>query len=150
MNYTIRKAEKKDITEIIALCGEHAEYEQAHFSPEGKAKNLSAFLFSDKPRLHCLIVEQNNQITGYATYMFEFSTWDAGFYTHMDCLYLRPDFRGFGIGEALVHEIAKHSKRKGIEQMQWHTPQFNTRAVKFYRRIGAQFKEKIRFYYSCK
>jgi GNAT superfamily N-acetyltransferase len=146
MNYTIRKAIPADIAEIINLCGEHAEYEKAEYSSEGKAEKLSAFLFAENPRVHCLIAENENGIVGYATYMLEFSTWDADFYVHMDCLYLRDFARGFGIGEALIEEIARYANANECNQIQWQTPVFNERAIKFYYRIGATSKQKLRLY----
>lgn len=146
MNYKIRIARVTDVAEIINLCAEHAEYEQAEYSRAGKAEKLAAFLFSTAPRFHCLIAENDNVILGYATYAFEFSTWDADLYTNMDCLYLRPEYRGFGIGEVLIREIEKQSRLQKVEQIQWHTPTFNVRAIKFYHRMGASSKEKVRFY----
>lgn len=146
MNYKIRKAIATDITEIIKLCAEHAEYEKANYDATGKSEKLFPFLFGDNPKLHCLIAENENQVLGYATYSYEMSTWDAAQYAHMDCLYLRPLFRSFGIGEALVKEIAREAKKNDCRIMQWQTPIFNERAIKFYYRIGATSKEKLRLY----
>lgn len=146
MNYKIRRATPVDMDEIINLCEEHAEYEGAVYRKDGKAKRLSEVLFNDKPRLQCLIAENGDGIVGYATFSFEISTWDANYYTHMDCLYLRSSARGQGIGEALVKEIAKQTRAKGLCQLQWQTPRSNERAIKFYCRLGASAKEKLRFY----
>ncbi len=146
MNYTIRKAKASDIEEIIQLCIEHAVYEEAEYFPIGKAEKLANYLFSSEPRLFCLIAESEGKAIGYATYMFEFSTWEAEFYAHMDCLYLQEHARGLGIGEELVKEIAKAAKEKGCVLIQWQTPVFNTRAIKFYHRMGASSKEKVRLY----
>ena len=108
MNYKIRNAEPRDIEEIILLCIEHAEFERAKFSAEGKAEKLAEFLFSDNPPVFCLIVENEaGEILGYTTFMPEFSTWDADYYVYMDCLFLRPHARNFGIGGELIKEIAK-------------------------------------------
>lgn len=150
MDYRIRAAIPTDIPELVNLCAEHAEYEKAEYSKKGKAENLSIALFSGTPCFYCLIAENENGILGYASYTIDYSTWDACLYTYMDCLYLRPDYRGFGIGEALIHEIEKQSREKNINLIQWHTPNFNTRAIKFYHRIGATSKEKTRFYYSIR
>lgn len=146
MNYKIRKAEPRDINEIIKLCAEHAELEQAEFSPVEKAEKLAEFLFSDSPPVFCLVVESENEILGYTTFMPEFSTWEADYYIYMDCLFLRPQARNLGIGEQLIKEIAKFAKSRNIQQIQWHTPSFNERAIKFYKRIGANSKEKTRFF----
>lgn len=146
MNYKIRNAEPKDIDEIIKLCAEHAEFEKAEFSPHEKAENLAKHLFSENPPVFCLVAESKNELLGYTTFMPEFSTWDADYYVYMDCLFLRPQARNLRIGEQLIKEIAKFAKSRNIQQIQWHTPDFNERAIKFYLRIGANSKEKTRFY----
>ena len=61
-------------------------------------------------------------------------------------LYLRDKYRGFGIGEALVKEIAKASKTNHCLVMQWQTPVFNARAIKFYDKLGTTSREKMRLY----
>ena len=146
MEFKIRKAKPKDIESIIFLCKEHAAYEKVAYDSTGKAEKLAAFLFAEQPKIFCLIAENEKGIIGYATYTFEFSTWDADFYVHMDCLYLRDFARGFGIGEALIKEIARETIENNCSLIQWQTPVFNERAIKFYHRIGATSKEKLRCY----
>lgn len=146
MNYKIRKAIPTDIAEIINLCAEHAEYEKIPYEPEGKAEKLSGILFIEDPKIFCLIVENENGILGYATYTFEPSTWDATYFINMDCLFLRPLYRGYGIGEALMKYIAKKGNENDCHLMQWITPPFNVRAIKFYYRIGATSREKTKLY----
>ena len=145
---TIRAARSQDIEAIIELCAEHAAYEQCEYRREGKALALAQFLFSEQPPLHCLVVEASGgDLLGYATYSFEFSTWRAGFFTHMDCLYLRPHARGSGLGAKLLEQIAVHTRRRGLTQMQWQTPATNERAIAFYLRLPASLQEKCRFTY---
>lgn len=147
MTVCIRQARPEDTDEIIRLCREHAEFEKAEYCVAGKAEKLAAFLFSDTPRLYCLLVEGDDGcILGYATFMPEFSTWDAECYLHMDCLYLRPQARNQGIGRQLVKAIARRALEMGCRQIQWQTPSFNERALKFYFRIGATAKEKVRLF----
>lgn len=147
MNYRIRRAEPRDIEEILKLCAEHAGFERAEYSPAGKAEKLAKHLFADQSPVFCLIAENaTGEILGYATFMPEFSTWDADFYVYMDCLFLRSRARNFGIGERMIREIARFAEQRNCKQMQWHTPAFNERAIKFYRRLGAASKEKTRFY----
>lgn len=102
MDYQIRNAELKDIEEIIKLCAEHAEFDKAEFSANGKAKKLADFLFSDHPPVSCLIVEKDIELLGYTTLMPEFSTWDADYYVYMDCLFLHPHAHNSFIGGKLI------------------------------------------------
>ncbi len=145
MQYSIRLCEKKNIPRLIELCEHHARYEGARYEEKNKCEQLQKLLFDPCPRLHCWIVEANNKIIGYASYTFDYSTWDAALFLHLDCLYLEEGFRGFGIGEEIVRRLRIVAKENGCVNIQWQTPAFNDRAVKFYQRIGAAGKEKIRF-----
>lgn len=143
---TVRFAEPQDIHIIVELCSLHAEYERADYSSVGKVEALKSFLFSDLPTAYCLLAELNGEVIGYATYAPQFSTWDANFYIYMDCLFLREVARGNGIGELLIDRIKKEARKLNCALIQWQTPDFNERAIKFYRRIGATQKAKERFF----
>lgn len=148
MDYVIRHARKADIGEIVRLCGEHATYEGADYSPEGKDKQLALHLFASKYTLRCIVVEHGSKLVGYATCSLEFSTWDASHYMHMDCLYLQETYRGMGIGRKLLKEVAMEAYKQGCTLVQWQTPESNTNAIEFYHRMGATSKKKLRMYLS--
>lgn len=141
----IRFAEKKDLPQIVELCKEHAEYEQAKYEQENKAELLSAFIFGQNPSLKCLVVEQGNSIIGYATFMKQFSTWDADFYIYLDCLFLKVNTRGQGLGTLLMEKIKEYTKAESCNVIQWQTPVFNQKAISFYQKIDGISKTKERF-----
>ena len=146
MEYLIRDCRPADVNTIVDLCQKHADYEKATFDPIGKEENLKKALYDNQPKLFCLVVEINDTIVGYATYTIDFSTWDTASFMYMDCLYLEEEARGFGIGEALIEKLKQAAIAKNCINIQWQTPEFNERAVKFYRRIGGSGKSKIRFF----
>lgn len=145
MEYTIRKACPNDINAIIGLCGLHASYEQASYEATNKEAKLSKILFDENPKLQCLVVEIETQVMGYATFEKQYSTWEADFYVHLDCLFLKEPYRSLGIGENLVKKITGYAKEINAHHLEWQTPIFNHRAVKFYHKMGAVEKEKLRF-----
>jgi len=144
--FRIRFARETDIHSIIELCQLHAIYEKAEYSKKGKAHQLSKDLFSKAPKLYCLVVEIDNKLIAYATYMKQYATWDAGDYIYMDCLYVIEGFRSQGVGEKLMSRIKEEGAKIGCNIIQWQTPDFNKRAIKFYERIGASSKSKERFF----
>ena len=146
MSHQIRYVQPKDMNEVVELCAAHAAYEQADYQREGKVKELSDHLFSPTPKLIMLVVEMDQKLIGYASYMKQYSTWDAAEYIYMDCLYLTAETRGMGIGEQLMRRIQKEAQQLNCEWIQWQTPDFNHRAIKFYQRIGATVKSKERFF----
>jgi len=142
----IRFAKPKDIEQIIELCEAHAKYEQTEYYKENKAERLIKDLFGNSKKLYCLVVERNDRLIGYATYMKQYATWNAHEYIYMDCLFMKESARGLGLGERLVHKIQEEGAKLGCNLIQWQTPDFNTRAIKFYKRIGANSKNKERFF----
>ncbi len=146
INPEIRFARKGDIEHIIDLCELHAAYEKSSYSRTGKAQLLLDGLLGVNPKLFCLVVEGEKNLLAYATYMKQYATWDAMEYVYMDCLYVREAIRGQRIGEKLVSRIKEEGQKMGCAWIQWQTPTFNTRAIKFYNRIGATYKSKERFF----
>jgi ribosomal protein S18 acetylase RimI-like enzyme len=146
MEYIIRKCEERDLLELVKLCGNHAEFEQANYSPKGKLSSLKNAIFSEIPKLFCYVIESGNKLQGYFSYTFDFSTWDAQTFLYLDCLYLESDIRGLRIGEKVFEKLKEIATQNECINIQWQTPVFNERAIKFYKRIGATSKEKMRFF----
>lgn len=142
----IRFVERKDLPQVIALCQLHAEYERSAYDSNNKLERLEEALFAPVPKLYCLVAESNGELIGYATYMEQYATWDAATYIYMDCLFIKESARGLRIGEKLVKRMEKEGRALDCTLMQWQTPDFNTRAMKFYHRIGASSKSKERFF----
>jgi GNAT superfamily N-acetyltransferase len=143
----VRAIQPDDLEALVTLCAEHADYEQATYISEGKAELLHVALFEQK-NLYAWVVENKKDLVGYATATLEFSTWDAANFLHMDCLYLKAEARGQGLGEKLIREVAKLAREKNCVNVQWQTPDWNSKAMNFYRRLGATSKNKVRFFLS--
>ena len=144
----IRTASPEDLDALIELCAEHASYEGSMYDPQNKKERLSSALFSASPRLYAWVAEHQENAVGFATATQEFSTWEAASFLHMDCLYLREEVRGLGLGRLLVLEIAQLALRLGCINLQWQTPVWNEHAIRFYHHLGGKAKQKERFFLS--
>lgn len=142
----IREAVPADIDQIIELICEHMEYEGATIDKMMDGKALSFHLFSAKTII-CLVVEHESEIVGYATFMQQFSTWEAGFYLYLDCLYMKDTARGRGTGKQMMQVIIDIAKAMKCLEIQWQTPFFNKQAIGFYRHLGAISQNKERFFF---
>lgn len=141
---TIRIAEKRDFEAIKKLVKAHATFEKATALSENNLNQLSNYIFNTNV-LECLVVELNNKIVGYATFMKQFSTWDANYYIYLDCLYLNKKARGKGIGTQIMDKIKTYAKSINCSEIQWQTPDFNKKAIDFYKKLGTDSKSKKRF-----
>ena len=143
---TIRAARPDDLDALVRLCADHAAYERAAYDPEGKAQKLGALLFEPAPRLACVVAERDRQPVGFATWTAQVATWSADRYAYLDCLYLDEAARGAGTGRRLVARVASDARAAGCRRLEWQTPAFNVRAVRFYGRLGATRADKVRFF----
>ncbi len=146
LNPTIRFLKADDIHELIQLCKQHAAFEKSDYNETSKVEPLLKHFCEENSNYHCIVIEENEKLIGYATYMRQFSTWDAEHYVYMDCLFIEEGSRGIGIGQKLIDFIKKEAKRLGCDIIQWQTPSFNKRAIKFYERIGGYSKSKERYF----
>jgi len=142
----IRNVKQIDLDELVILCKEHASYEKAAYSTKNKKQLLLKHLFCEPKTLYCLVIELNEKLIGYVTYMKQFSTWDGKFYIYMDCLFLSEMSRGFGLGKKIMNQLKIDAKKLDCSLIQWQTPNFNEGAINFYNKIGAVSKTKERFF----
>ena len=145
----IRLVKKADIQQLVALCKEHAAYEKVVYTSLHKDELLLKHLFPLNDTIRCIVVEQNGKLLGYATILKQFSTWDTSSYLYMDCLYLKEEARGKGLGRMLIEEIKKYALKTKCN-LQWQTPKFNGNAIEFYEALGAKHKTKERFFWNIK
>ncbi|XPV70399.1 MAG: GNAT family N-acetyltransferase [Halarcobacter sp.] len=143
--YIIRKAKINDIESLLILFQKHAAFEKSDFILENKKEKLEKYLFNTDI-LNCLVIEINNTIIAYATYFKQFSTWDVDFYLYLDCLFIEKDFRNLGLGKKIIDVLKEVAKKLNCSFIQWQTPSFNEKAIKFYNKVGAKSKNKERFF----
>jgi len=145
VEYLIRNVCDRDLPELIALCGQHAAYEEVDYSANGKIEQLKNALFSKEPLFDCWVVTINDKLIGYTSFTFDFSTWDARVFLHLDCLYIEEVYRNCGIGQEIMKRLIEVAKHKGCTKVEWQTPVFNKRAIRFYTRMGGKSVLKRRF-----
>jgi len=144
----IRFARKKDIKQVVKLCELHVNFEKAACDSTNKEAYLLKHFFDASNSVKCIVIENEYQIVGYSTFMKQFSTWDTKYYLYLDCLFLKDEYRGKGLGTKLMNEIKKYAKLENCDIIQWQTPNFNAKAIKFYQKLGAESKSKERFFWN--
>ncbi len=144
-DYCIRPISNADLVAVRCLIHEHARFEQTTKDVTCPVDSLRDLLFCESPQLFGLVVEQLNEIVGYATFAIQVSTWQASRYLYLDCLFLKPGNRGHGIGRTLMNRVCDAAKRFDCDEIQLQTPAFNETAIGFYKRLGAEGAEKFRF-----
>ena len=132
----IRKGNKEDMTGVLALIQELAEFEK---EPEAVLITVDDLIrdgFGTNPLFHVFVAEVENEIVGIALYYYRYSTW-KGKIIHLEDLVVKDKMRGTGLGYALYSEIIKQGKRDNVRRIDWHVLDWNTPAIDFYKKSGA-------------
>jgi ribosomal protein S18 acetylase RimI-like enzyme len=142
----VRPARPSDLAALEQLIRQHAQYERAEQPRPDIVQKLRQLLFGgNNPRLHCFVAELKGEVIGYATCSVQISTWAAGPYLHLDCLYLADAHRNRGVGPMLMEAVQLFGVRAGLVEMQWQTPTWNEAGIRFYDRLGATKRLKQRY-----
>ena len=132
----VRPATPDDVALILALIRELAEFERALDEVHATEESLRATLFAGSPAAFCHIAEYDGQPAGFALWFLNYSTWLGGHGLYLEDLYVREQFRGAGIGNALLSELAGICLDRGYARLEWWVLDWNP-ARGFYESIGA-------------
>jgi GNAT superfamily N-acetyltransferase len=142
MPVTMRAATPDDVSEILAFIRALAAYERAPDAVIATEADLLRDGFGPNPYFFCLIAELDSRPAGYAFYFFDYSTWIGRPGLYLEDIYVHPQFRGRGIGKALLQRVAAIAVEKGCCRLKWEVLDWNTPAIDFYRAMGAEFPKE--------
>ena len=109
---TIRNAEKSDAPLILSFIKEIADYEKLSHEVTATEKDIQENLFGDTKYAEVLIAESENEPVGYALFFYNFSTFTGRPGIYLEDLFIRPKYRGKGIGKTLLLRLIKLLKTK--------------------------------------
>ena len=144
MSIAIRAAVAADSALIFALVRELADYEKLSGDVDATPEAIAAALFSAQPRLFCDIAEWNCAPAGFSVWFLNFSTFRGRHGIYVEDLFVRPAFRGQGIGKALMARLAKRCVDEGWARFEWAVLDWNAPSIAFYKSIGAQVMDEWR------
>lgn len=137
----LRKAAAKDIPLILSLIRELAEYERAPNSVACTEEDLRRDGFGSTPKFHVIVAEWNEEPAGMAFFFYNYSTWQGRPGIFIEDLFVRPRFRGKGIGRALMASLAKMAIAEQCYGVRWEVLDWNKPAIDVYQHLGSKFRE---------
>ena len=142
MSLSIRRARLEDSALIFALLRELAEYEELTHELVATEAGIAQALFTGNPVLTCEIAEWESKPAGFAIWFFNFPTFAGRRGIYLEDLFVRPAFRGRGIGKALLAHLANLCVENGWSRLQWSVLDWNTPSIDFYRSLGAEMMDE--------
>jgi GNAT superfamily N-acetyltransferase len=133
----IRAATEYDVSLILSLIKELAEYERLSHEVVATEENLCDSLFGERPVAEVLLGYLGDDPAGFALFFHNFSTFLGKPGIYLEDLYVRPEHRRSGVGRALLTHIARLAMERNCGRLEWSVLDWNEPAIRFYRGIGA-------------
>jgi GNAT superfamily N-acetyltransferase len=137
MSIVIRPGESRDLPSVLALVRALAEFEKLPCLDDDDAADRFAADFS-RGRFQLFVAASQDTLVGYALYFFNYSTFLVRPSLYLEDLFVEPSQRGRGVGGRLMRTLAAEAVRQGCGRFEWTTLDWNVRAQKFYRALGAE------------
>jgi GNAT superfamily N-acetyltransferase len=137
---TIEAATPADVPLILSLIHELAEYEKLVHESVATAASMTESLFGPRPCAEALIARCGGTPAGFALFFHNFSTFLGKKGLYLEDLFVRPAFRGRGIGKAVLVHLAGLALERDCGRFEWAVLDWNRPARDFYESLGAEAK----------
>ena len=135
--HTLRPATKADLSAIVGLITELADFEKLTHMVVVTPKSLEPHLFGPKPVAEAVVSEVGGQVVAFALFFTNFSTFLGQPGLYLEDLYVQPAYRGTGLGKALLAHLGALAVARGCGRFEWSVLDWNQPAIDFYRAMGA-------------
>lgn len=138
---TLRRAcGDADARALLGLIGKLAEFEKLDGPDEAACERFVEDGFRrNPPRFEAWLAEDRAGIAaGYAIFFETYSTFLCRPTLYLEDLFVLPEYRGRGIGKALMNQCIRLAKERSCGRMEWACLNWNTRAQEFYESLGAR------------
>lgn len=138
MSLNIRPASPADVPLILQLIRELADYEKLLDRVVANEAMLHEALFGAQRRAEVVIAEHEGRPAAFALFFHNFSTFVGRAGIYLEDLFVRPEFRRFGIGKALLVHLARLALARQCGRFEWAVLDWNEPAIGFYKKLGAE------------
>jgi GNAT superfamily N-acetyltransferase len=136
--FAIRPARPGDEALIFSFVRELAEYEKLLHAVVATEEDIRSTLFGNHPRVFCDIAEAGGEPAGFAVWFYTYSTFQGRHGIYLEDLFVRPRFRGRGIGKAFLINLARRAVAEGCGRLLWQVLDWNKPSIAFYESLGAR------------
>jgi GNAT superfamily N-acetyltransferase len=139
--FKIRQANEDDVPGIVELVKELAHYENLEKEVSGTIDLFKKHGFSEHPYYESILAEYSisdeTKLVGFALYFYTFSTFLGKPTLFLEDLFVRPEYRGRGVGKSLLVRLAHIARQKHCGRMEWAVLNWNEPSIEFYKQLGA-------------
>jgi GNAT superfamily N-acetyltransferase len=136
--FSIRPAGPEDAELLVNLVRELAAYEKLEHQARATPDAFRRHLFGPRPAAEAAVAELEGEPVGFALWFNTFSTFRGEPGLYLEDIFVKPSYRGRGIGKALLAAVARQAVERGCGRLEWSVLDWNSPAIGFYRSLGAR------------
>ena len=136
--FSIRPARPEDAELLVNLVLELAVYEKLEQHARATPDDFRRHLFGPRPAAEAAVAEVEGEPIGFALWFSTFSTFRGQPGLYLEDIFVKPGFRGRGIGKGLLAAVARRAVERGCGRLEWSVLDWNAPAIGFYRSLGAR------------
>jgi GNAT superfamily N-acetyltransferase len=134
----IRFATEEDSALVLELIVALAEYERLAHEVTATEEDIRKSLFGERPAAEVLLAYRGGTCAGFALFFRTYSTFLGKPGLYLEDLYVRPEWRGRGIGLALLVALSGIARERNYGRVEWSVLNWNEPSIAFYRKLGAE------------
>lgn len=139
--WLIRKAEPSDANTLVQLIGELAEFENLSHLVKVTPSAITEHVLGPQPAAQAVMAHAGptaaDPVVAFALYFTNFSTFLGRPGLYLEDLYVQPQWRGRGLGRALLQHLGALAVQRGCGRFEWSVLDWNDKAIAFYEKMGA-------------
>jgi len=137
MGHAIRPAKPGDEETIVALLHALADYEKLLHRFRVTTEIVRRDYLCERPLVYCDLLFDGDQPAGLATWYWTYGSFAAARKIYLADLFVKPQFRGRGFGQALIGHLAKRVLAHEGVGIDWEVLDWNKPSIDFYDALGA-------------
>ena len=134
---SIAAGQPQDAAALAAMIRALAEYEHLAHVCVSTEDDLRTAIWGPDPAAEVLIARLDDMPVGFALFFHTFSTFLARRGLWLEDLFVVPEYRGAGIGKALLRAVAAIARDRACGRFEWSVLDWNAPAIRFYESLGA-------------
>lgn len=142
----IKHATEDDLQIIFSFIQNLADHVNLSHEVTANAQDLKKYIFDQDGFVEVLIGYYESQPVSLIIFYPSFSTFIGKPGIHIEDFYIKPEFRGIGIGKEIFKYLSNLALSRNCGKIEWYAAEWNETALRFYKKMGAQKLDKRKLF----
>ena len=136
MSFTLRELQSHDKAAWRQLWCDYLAFYQTTVPDDVYDTTFDRLLSQNHPKQNAFLALEGSCAIGLVHYIYHPHNWKVEDVCYLQDMYAAPEYRGQGVGRALIEAVYKAADTNGTPTVYWLTQEFNHNARQLYDRVA--------------